>query len=294
MINQPQNGNVGVIDEIVIWTHDGPYHADDLLAVAILSDLNPGAQIVRSREGSDNVFANYAVDIGNKFNPSAGGFDHHQKDFYLKHPEGAPLAACGLVWNAHGSEYISRQALKLARSIKDLSLDDLQAWKGLAKYVRDENVVAAVFEMVRKSFILPVDAWDNGIFPPHSAGPILHFSAIITSLSDSGRTFDSVLPFAQEALKASVTGALVKVLRSRSLKDGGKIDSFGAYVSPVRPYSMDWVLKHSPIANRGNATLAYYTDKSGLVEWVSSSRIQQKDRGRTTTAAFQNVLRGTP
>ena len=73
------------VTEIV--THDGQFHADEVAAVAILRDLMPHADIIRTRDRSMTAPApgRIVCDVGERFDPELGLFDHHQR--------GAPVRA---------------------------------------------------------------------------------------------------------------------------------------------------------------------------------------------------------
>ena len=83
---------------MLIATHGGKFHADDAWAVAVLKVLFPDADIVRTREQATIDAADFAVDVGGVWNPAAGRFDHHQKEFDATRGSGVPYASAGLVW----------------------------------------------------------------------------------------------------------------------------------------------------------------------------------------------------
>ena len=85
------------ISEPVICVHNGRFHADELLALAVIKTALPDRKIVitRSREPEAWRQADLVLDVGGKDNP----FDHH----YFgspRHDNGIPYAACGLVLDA--------------------------------------------------------------------------------------------------------------------------------------------------------------------------------------------------
>ncbi len=76
----------------LISTHSGPFHADDVMAVALLRRfLDPDAQVVRTRDLAKIAESDVAVDVGGVYEPAAGRFDHHQASY-----EG-PLSSAGMV-----------------------------------------------------------------------------------------------------------------------------------------------------------------------------------------------------
>ncbi len=66
----------------VIATHDGPFHADDVLSAAMIRVfLNPKAKIVRTRDSEHLSEADVVFDVGGVFDPATCRFDHHQRDY---------------------------------------------------------------------------------------------------------------------------------------------------------------------------------------------------------------------
>ena len=76
----------------VIVTHDGVFHADELLASALITDLCPENFVVlRTRTIPTNLHGkDWIVDVG------GGAYDHHEKDRET-YPNGVKKAACGKV-----------------------------------------------------------------------------------------------------------------------------------------------------------------------------------------------------
>lgn len=89
-----------------IVTHSGKFHADDAWAVAALNLLFPDAEIVRTRDPALIEAADFAVDVGGIWDPTAGRFDHHQKGFDAARQSGVPYASAGLVWREYGARCV--------------------------------------------------------------------------------------------------------------------------------------------------------------------------------------------
>lgn len=128
-----------------IVTHSGPFHADDVLAVAVLLDLVPDAEVVRTRdpevldaarEDPDTVL----VDVGWDYDVHYRNFDHHQRDFQQQRDKGVPFASIGLVWRAYGDTWLQK-----------------------VLEIRDARERAFVFERVDQDFIASIDAFDCGV-----------------------------------------------------------------------------------------------------------------------------------
>jgi len=91
---------------MVIATHSGKFHADDVWAVAVLHILFPDADIIRTRDPALIEAADFAVDVGGIWDPATGRFDHHQKGFSGARPSGVPYASAGLVWREYGGQCV--------------------------------------------------------------------------------------------------------------------------------------------------------------------------------------------
>ncbi|MEQ1566849.1 MAG: MYG1 family protein [Myxococcota bacterium] len=77
---------------VLVATHDGPFHADDVMAFALICTFHdPGAQVVRTRDPDKIAAADLVIDVGGSYDPAAGRFDHHQKTY-----EG-PWSSAGMV-----------------------------------------------------------------------------------------------------------------------------------------------------------------------------------------------------
>jgi len=63
-------------------THSGPFHADDVLAWALLTVFRyPDAELVRTRDPAVLRGADIVFDVGGSFDEANGRFDHHQQSY---------------------------------------------------------------------------------------------------------------------------------------------------------------------------------------------------------------------
>lgn len=84
---------------LVVATHNGQFHADDVTAVALVRTfLDPRARIVRTRDPELLDEADVVVDVGSVYDPARRRFDHHQRDY------GGELSSAGMVLAALESE----------------------------------------------------------------------------------------------------------------------------------------------------------------------------------------------
>ena len=127
-----------------LFTHNGPFHADEVFATAMLSLMAEEINVVR---GSDEELPedplNWIIyDIG------GGELDHHtpeNKENNGCHPGTLiPYAACGLVWRKYYKEILNEQGCP-------------------------ESYFEQVYSRMESSLILGIDAADNGVNPVQEA-----------------------------------------------------------------------------------------------------------------------------
>jgi uncharacterized UPF0160 family protein len=95
---------------MIIATHSGKFHADDVWATAVLDMLFPHSEIIRTRDMQKIEAADFAIDVGGIWDPKAGRFDHHQKGFQGARESGVVYASAGLVWKEYGARCVAHIA----------------------------------------------------------------------------------------------------------------------------------------------------------------------------------------
>lgn len=85
-----------------VATHDGSFHADEVFAIAALGLLPEPLEVVRTRDPGRLAEADLRVDVGFRYEPATGDFDHHQRDFGMVRDNGVGYASFGLVWREFG------------------------------------------------------------------------------------------------------------------------------------------------------------------------------------------------
>lgn len=137
-------------------THSGNFHADETLGYVILhyalapeGDLRGrvlGTQttdrldFVRTRSPERISAADIVFDVGGRYDPPAGRYDHHMKDKPLRE-DGTPYSAAGLLWKDYG----------------------MAALRNILKTPADDATLATLWQAMDKSLILPIDQDDNGV-----------------------------------------------------------------------------------------------------------------------------------
>lgn len=177
-----------------IVIHNGVFHADEVMAVAILqlAYVTEDMSIKRTRDLNEFEDADFVIDVGGRFD-GINYFDHHQNTFTLTRNNGIPYSSAGLIWR-----YINEQGL----------------------------IDPDVFDQVDERLIQPIDAMDNGVeiigdYDPNYfySGQILDLynytpytiSNVISSFNptwDEGQDFDTAfynaVDFARMILKREI------------------------------------------------------------------------------------------
>jgi len=116
-----------------LGTHSGKFHADDVMATAILRLLLGDIKVTRTRDENILKKLDLVYDI------SLGEFDHHQLNKKIRE-NSVPYAACGLIWREFGSRVIKKFNSQL-----------------------EETDIISIFDYVDKNLVQGIDAADNGI-----------------------------------------------------------------------------------------------------------------------------------
>lgn len=160
--------------EILIGTHNGMFHCDEILACYMLQQLPlyEKARIIRTRDTDVLKTCDIVVDVGSVFDPETSRFDHHQKTFEHTfgslRPEFAEkfskvrLSSAGLIYTYFGEEVIRR----LVKRLKNIELND--------------ECLHSVFEKVYEYFIQEIDGIDNGV-PQFAGEPVYRISTHLSS-----------------------------------------------------------------------------------------------------------------
>jgi uncharacterized UPF0160 family protein len=88
---------------MLVATHSGSFHADDVFAIAVLGLLDGPIEVVRTRERDVLAQADLRVDVGFRDDASTGDFDHHQRGFDAARDNSLRYASFGLVWREFGA-----------------------------------------------------------------------------------------------------------------------------------------------------------------------------------------------
>lgn len=172
-----------------IATHSGAFHTDEVFALAtlFLHFADEEIKVIRTRDEALISSAGIVVDVGGKYAPTEGRFDHHQEGGAGTRENGIPYASFGLIWKEYG--------LALMEGNKD-------AWDYL-----DRRLVS------------PIDAIDNGValstnlhkdVYPFTIQDVIasYHGGFEVSKEDNDKGFGLAVEFARGALEREIKKAL--------------------------------------------------------------------------------------
>lgn len=140
---------------LLIGTHDGVFHCDEILGCFLLKILFPEASIKRSRNAEILKTCDIVIDVGGEYDPQKHRYDHHQRTF--QHTMSTlsdelvgtvRLSSAGLVYHHFGKQVLEK------------ILDS-----------KEEDLIKYVYKRMYISFIKEIDGIDNGI-PAHDSEPL--------------------------------------------------------------------------------------------------------------------------
>lgn len=200
-----------------LGTHNGIFHCDEVVGVAILEIAHMGTDVnvVRTRDNDVLKSLDIVIDVG------GGEFDHHMAGFNKCRPTGEKYASAGLVWQKYGET-----AIKKVVEEGKISIDD--------------EDVKKIKEEIDKEIIIPVDMEDNG----EKAGS--HTFSFITQFlpswmnenPDYDDAFFRVETVASEILKEIIRNKGVQITTEKELKK--RFESISDGILEIPAQTMPW------------------------------------------------------
>lgn len=92
------------MNDKIIATHNGNFHADDVFSIAALKNIFPSFTLIRTRDIDLIGKADIAIDVGGEYDPDTDRFDHHQRGGAGERDNGIPYSSFGLIWQKYGLE----------------------------------------------------------------------------------------------------------------------------------------------------------------------------------------------
>lgn len=182
-------------DKLVIGTHNGIFHADEIVACAILClfHFTRSVQILRTRDPNMLLQCDICVDVG------GGHYDHHQAGFHETRENGVKYASAGLIWKSYGRQLITLFWGKYFPKTNNIDID-------------------AIFESFDNFFIVPVDCENNERDATHCFSFIPYFLPLWfnNKQTDFNNRFKKALvttiTVLEEALKTTIGKELAKTM----------------------------------------------------------------------------------
>lgn len=195
-----------------IGTHNGIFHADDMLAVASIKICIPDADIVRTRDANILKECDIVIDVGNVYDVNSMRYDHHQLGGAGWHVGShIKYSSFGLVWKHWGENIISVVLYEVRPSLNDISF----CWQ----YVND-------------NLVMGVDALDNGQSSPPNSITVSRMLSMFNpswyeakdERNNHDTAFENTLAFARHIIENTVKAGY-GIVSARSIVHAGVMSS---------------------------------------------------------------------
>lgn len=167
---------------ITIGTHNGKFHADEVMALAIFDNVfDKEINIVRSRDVKHLSDCDILVDIGSKYDHDKRMYDHHMQT-KPRRENGTAYASAGLIWKHYGKRVLS-------------------------KLIEDSNSHEFIFDYIDRTIMQSIDMMDNGDLYVRA----LTFTSVISywndcwyEVDDSDMAFRDAIDLSQFLLQRAI------------------------------------------------------------------------------------------
>lgn len=213
---------------MLLVTHNGKFHADDVFGTALMLQLFPGAEVVRTRDEAIIAEADVVYDLGGVFDPEKRRFDHHQQGSPVRE-NGIVYSGFGLLWRHYGREFCDG----------------------------DESV----WQLIDEQFVQQIDAEDNGqtlnTATDFNVLPV-SISTVIGYYNPSGSATDEVRYAAFMEAVRTATEVLLK-LRAQMIVEQAALNDFEVQyaASPDKRYAVIDTYISADVAGEANPELQF-------------------------------------
>ena len=199
-----------------ICTHNGTFHCDEVMAIAMIKYLYNDITIIRTRSSSviqehQHREDSMVIDVGKVYDHGKYCYDHHQVTFneplYPSRDDTdfIPLSSCGLIYRHYGTEII-RKIIK----DNDISLELLNS-----RFTIPD--LEDIYDTFYTYFIKSIDAGDNGI--NYTNNKVLYSPIILPSTIakfngiNEELDFQKAVDYCSETFKIHLTSNIMKKLK---------------------------------------------------------------------------------
>jgi len=138
------------LDIMLVITHDGAFHCDEVCAAALLCMSNFGDfRVIRTRNLNyiehSREPGSYVIDVGGVYDHDNRRYDHHQRGFAETWSDDSsiPLSSFGLIYRHYGRKVIENMPVDFPKN--------------------QEQLIESVYHKFYQQFVVSIDANDNGV-----------------------------------------------------------------------------------------------------------------------------------
>ena len=235
---------------MLVATHPGNFHADDVFAVAALrlAHGDDAVDVVRTRDADVQAAADVRIDVGGVDDPQTGDFDHHQKGGAGERANGIRYASFGLVWRHVGVDVAGSE--EAAASV------DERLVQGVDANDTGQTIMESLVEGVRPMTVSGVvaarnPAWDEELTSDEEDARFLEAVALAQGILAREVAGAAALQRARELVRAAIDRAedprVIELDRNMPWREtviAGAPDAL--YV--IYPKSDGWGMQAVPVA----------------------------------------------
>lgn len=230
-----------------VGTHNGPFHADDVMAVAALLAIYPNVEVVRTRDAATLASCDIVVDVGGVHDPEKGRFDHHQKGGAGERPNGVKFSSFGLVWARYGAAIAGgTDAAALVDEELVQGVDSLDNGQGGSEVL--PGVPHATLSGVLSGFNPP---WNTQQDFDSAFAEAVHFASVVLqrSIRSANGKLEARGVLARAVAEAKSNGRIVVLERFAPIMEG-LVDASHDALFLVFPQGDDWLVQCVPVAGQ--------------------------------------------
>lgn len=92
-----------------ITTHNGQFHADEVVAYTMLHVIYPDNKLIRTRDKNIIDTSDIVIDVGMVYDSNYDRFDHHQENCHeMFTTNNIPMSSAGMVYKKYGKQFIEK------------------------------------------------------------------------------------------------------------------------------------------------------------------------------------------
>ncbi len=271
---------------MLVATHPGNFHADDVFAVAVLELVHGPLELIRTRDDARVEAADVRVDIGGRAAPEAGDFDHHQRGGAGERANGIRYASFGLVWSHFGAA--------LAGSDEAAEAIDERLVQGVDANDTGQTISQALVGSIRPMTVSGVigamnPAWDEELTPAQEDERFREAVALATTILErelsGARAYRRALDLVREAISRADDPRVIELDRKLPWHET-VVTTAPEALFVIYPKTDGWSLQAVPVE------LGDFTNRLDLPEaWAGLSGAELAEVSGVPDAVFVHSKR---